>query len=126
MLTMLARTKTLEESWARFYIAELVVAIDALHLEGIIHRDIKPDNVLFGARGHIRLSDFGLSKALYTVSTSRSCKSEDTVTSGHILVSEQIWVFLLSSPDETVTVETLQYHYYSPNLEHSGHDLSLT
>mmetsp|Transcript_9595 Transcript_9595/g.29035 ORF Transcript_9595/g.29035 Transcript_9595/m.29035 type:complete len:533 (+) Transcript_9595:61-1659(+) len=65
MLTMLTRMNKLSEDWARFYIAELIMAIDALHIEGIIHRDVKPDNILFGAKGHIRLSDFGLSKILF-------------------------------------------------------------
>lgn len=64
MMTMLIRHEYLPEQWAKFYIAELVVAIDALHRTGIIHRDIKPDNVLFRIDGHICLSDFGLSKCL--------------------------------------------------------------
>ena len=64
MMTMLIRQDYLPESWARFYIAELAVAIDALHRTGIIHRDIKPDNILFRKDGHICLSDFGLSKSL--------------------------------------------------------------
>eukprot|EP00178_Gracilaria_changii_P023250 TRINITY_DN70568_c0_g1_i1.p1 TRINITY_DN70568_c0_g1~~TRINITY_DN70568_c0_g1_i1.p1 ORF type:complete len:925 (-),score=160.32 TRINITY_DN70568_c0_g1_i1:4495-7269(-) len=64
MMTMLIRRVFLPEPWARFYIAELVVAIDALHRTGIIHRDIKPDNILFRKDGHICLSDFGLSKSL--------------------------------------------------------------
>ncbi|KAJ8905725.1 hypothetical protein NDN08_002230 [Rhodosorus marinus] len=65
MLTMLTREERLGEDFARFYIAELIVAVDALHVEGIIHRDLKPDNVLFGSAGHVRLSDFGLSKVLF-------------------------------------------------------------
>lgn len=64
MMTMLIRHEYLPESYARFYIAELAVAIDALHRTGIIHRDIKPDNILFRMDGHICLSDFGLSKSL--------------------------------------------------------------
>lgn len=64
MMTMFIRKEFLPEDWARFYIAELVVAIDALHRTGIIHRDIKPDNILFRKDGHICLSDFGLSKSL--------------------------------------------------------------
>lgn len=44
----------------RFYIAELVLAVESVHKMGFIHRDIKPDNVLIDKDGHIKLTDFGL------------------------------------------------------------------
>ena len=44
----------------RFYIAELVLAVESVHKMGFIHRDIKPDNILIDAEGHIKLTDFGL------------------------------------------------------------------
>ncbi|KAI6206590.1 Non-specific serine/threonine protein kinase [Aphelenchoides besseyi] len=47
---------------ARLYIAETVLAIEYLHSCGIVHRDLKPDNLLITAIGHIKLTDFGLSK----------------------------------------------------------------
>lgn len=46
----------------RFYIAELSEAVASVHRMFFVHRDIKPDNILFGTDGHIKLSDFGLSK----------------------------------------------------------------
>lgn len=46
----------------RFYIAELCEAVASVHHMFFVHRDIKPDNILFGTDGHIKLSDFGLSK----------------------------------------------------------------
>lgn len=47
---------------ASFYIAEIGVALDFLHKHGVVHRDIKPDNLLLDIRGHIKLTDFGLSR----------------------------------------------------------------
>nr|CAD2161534.1 unnamed protein product [Meloidogyne enterolobii] len=47
------------EDWAQFYTAELVLALDAIHSLGYIHRDVKPDNMLISADGHIKLADFG-------------------------------------------------------------------
>ncbi|XP_054707053.1 rho-associated protein kinase 2-like [Uloborus diversus] len=47
------------EKWAKFYVAEVVLAVDAIHSMGFVHRDVKPDNILLDTQGHIRLTDFG-------------------------------------------------------------------
>uniref|UniRef100_A0A8C0EYX7 Rho-associated protein kinase 1 n=1 Tax=Bubo bubo TaxID=30461 RepID=A0A8C0EYX7_BUBBB len=47
------------EKWARFYTAEVVLALDAIHSMGFIHRDVKPDNMLLDKAGHLKLADFG-------------------------------------------------------------------
>jgi len=47
------------EKWARFYCAEVVLAPDAIHSMGFVHRDVKPDNMLLDAKGHLKLADFG-------------------------------------------------------------------
>ncbi|XP_013359813.1 PREDICTED: rho-associated protein kinase 2 isoform X2 [Chinchilla lanigera] len=47
------------EKWAKFYTAEVVLALDVIHSMGLIHRDVKPDNMLLDRHGHLKLADFG-------------------------------------------------------------------
>ncbi|PAV60219.1 hypothetical protein WR25_21469 [Diploscapter pachys] len=60
--SLLKSAGTLPLDLARLYVAETILAIDYLHSYGIVHRDIKPDNMLITSMGHIKLTDFGLSK----------------------------------------------------------------
>ncbi|XP_040920125.1 serine/threonine-protein kinase MRCK beta isoform X3 [Toxotes jaculatrix] len=60
LLTLLSKFEDrLPEDMAKFYVAEMVLAIHSIHQQHYIHRDIKPDNVLLDVNGHIRLADFG-------------------------------------------------------------------
>uniref|UniRef100_A0A671LBF0 non-specific serine/threonine protein kinase n=1 Tax=Sinocyclocheilus anshuiensis TaxID=1608454 RepID=A0A671LBF0_9TELE len=60
LLTLLSKFEDrLPEDMARFYLAEMVLAIDSVHKLHYVHRDIKPDNILLDVNGHIRLADFG-------------------------------------------------------------------
>lgn len=56
------------EKWARFYCAEVVLALDAIHLMGFVHRDVKPDNMLLDKHGHLKLADFGTCMRMDAVS----------------------------------------------------------
>ncbi|PNH28218.1 hypothetical protein BJF96_g8496 [Verticillium dahliae] len=59
-LGLLIRENILEEHVARHYVAEMVVCVEEAHRLGFIHRDVKPDNFLIDAHGHLKISDFGL------------------------------------------------------------------
>ncbi|XP_038824244.1 rho-associated protein kinase 2-like isoform X2 [Salvelinus namaycush] len=58
-LVTLTMNYDMPEKWVRFYTAEVVLALDAIHYMGFIHRDVKPDNILLDQNGHLKLADFG-------------------------------------------------------------------
>ncbi|XP_066449781.1 microtubule-associated serine/threonine-protein kinase 1 isoform X3 [Eleutherodactylus coqui] len=60
--TLLKHIGALPLEMARLYFAETVLALEYLHNYGIVHRDLKPDNLLITSMGHVKLTDFGLSK----------------------------------------------------------------
>ena len=62
VFSLLKNLNAFPEKLAKQYIAEMVLALEYLHGVGIIHRDLKPDNMLISSEGHIKLTDFGLSK----------------------------------------------------------------
>ncbi|GAV70788.1 Pkinase domain-containing protein, partial [Cephalotus follicularis] len=62
LYSLLRNLGCLEEDIARVYIAEVVLALEYLHSLRVVHRDLKPDNLLIAHDGHIKLTDFGLSK----------------------------------------------------------------
>jgi serine/threonine protein kinase len=58
----LNKKQIFEEEEARFFIAEIILAIEYIHSLDVIYRDLKPENILVEADGHCRLADFGLAK----------------------------------------------------------------
>ncbi|EFJ43529.1 hypothetical protein VOLCADRAFT_65875 [Volvox carteri f. nagariensis] len=83
VMTLLIRKDILSEEEARFYIAETISGLEAIHKAGYIHRDLKPDNLLLTHKGHLKLSDFGLCKPLpaCTLSFVRSRQQQELALS---------------------------------------------
>lgn len=85
LMSLLMKKDILSEEEAKFYTAEMVLAIEAVHNLNSIHRDLKPDNILIDKDGHIQLSDFGLSKlsdnSFYPMSQDlKEKENSDTIT----------------------------------------------
>eukprot|EP00041_Stephanoeca_diplocostata_P008151 m.118056 g.118056 ORF g.118056 m.118056 type:complete len:762 (-) comp17197_c0_seq3:176-2461(-) len=69
------------EDMTRFYIAETVLALEAMHTLGYVHRDVRPDNIFVNARGHVTLGDFGSCAALHP--TTRTVAAEEQFLAFH-------------------------------------------
>ena len=76
-MNLLIKKDKLTEEEAKFYIAELILAVESIHNLDCIHRDIKPDNILIDKNGHIKLSDFGLAKVSDTLYEKNVTKDEN-------------------------------------------------
>jgi serine/threonine protein kinase len=59
---MIRKKTRFDESTAKLYICEIILALQSLHERDIIFRDLKPDNIVIDSEGHVMLTDFGLSK----------------------------------------------------------------
>ncbi len=67
------------EKWAKFYCAEVVLALEAIHKMGFVHRDVKPDNMLLDALGHLKLADFGTCMKMDAVRNNATCLSLESL-----------------------------------------------
>uniref|UniRef100_A0A3P9I481 non-specific serine/threonine protein kinase n=1 Tax=Oryzias latipes TaxID=8090 RepID=A0A3P9I481_ORYLA len=101
LLTLLSKFgDRIPEAMAQFYLAQMVLAIDSVHRLGYVHRDIKPDNILLAANGHIRLGDFGSCLRL----------QEDGMVKHNYLTTIDIHLYMIMSKndDKLNTVDLFQ------------------
>ena len=70
---ILRREKLFPNDVALFYTSEVVLAIAYLHSKGIVYRDMKPENILIAADGHIKMSDMGFAKKIDSSKTHSVC-----------------------------------------------------
>ncbi|EPY87094.1 serine/threonine-protein kinase LATS2 [Camelus ferus] len=105
MMSLLIRMEVFPEHLARFYIAELTLAIESVHRMGFIHRDIKPDNILIDLDGHIKLTDFGLCTGFRWTHNSKyyqkalaGCEGEEEGTRGVLSPQVVNWESTLHIP----------------------------
>lgn len=75
----------LPEDWVQKYLAEVVLGVEHLHERDIIHRDLKPDNLLIDQKGHLKLTDFGLSRMGLVGRQKRALNSEPSETTPDLL-----------------------------------------
>ena len=68
LFELMQKENKFSESWARFYLSEIALALGYLHDMNVIYRDLKPENILLSKQGHIKLADFGLCKDKITSS----------------------------------------------------------
>jgi len=64
LFKLIKRQVFMNENDSRFYLAEIILAVDHLHQQSIIYRDLKPDNILLDKDGHIKIIDFGFAKVI--------------------------------------------------------------
>ncbi|KOS21140.1 Serine/threonine-protein kinase RIM15 [Escovopsis weberi] len=75
----------LPEDWAQKYLGEVVLGVEHLHERGVIHRDLKPDNLLIDQKGHLKLTDFGLSRMGLIGRQKRALSSENADSTPDLL-----------------------------------------
>ena len=99
LFSLLKKQVFMSEDHSRFYIAEIIAAVETLHSMGIIYRDLKPENILIDKNGHIKLIDFGFAKQIKNIHQDRAytncgtpgyCAPEVMLDAGHTYKAD-IW-----------------------------------
>ncbi|OAR05644.1 hypothetical protein LLEC1_04762 [Akanthomyces lecanii] len=105
----------LPEDWVQKYLAEVILGVKHLHERDIIHRDLKPDNLLIDQKGHLKLTDFGLSRMGLVGRQKRALNSETSETTPDLL-KQGPFVRSTSMASSRSTSLDLQGHVHSPTM----------
>ncbi|KAL2756886.1 hypothetical protein ACRALDRAFT_2101992 [Sodiomyces alcalophilus JCM 7366] len=105
----------LPEDWAKKYLGEVILGVEHLHSRDIIHRDLKPDNLLIDQKGHLKLTDFGLSRMGLVGRQKRALNSENAESTPDLLKQGP---FARSASMASSRSTSLDFHGHSssPNL----------
>ena len=118
LMALLIKFGIFEEPLAKFYISELVLAIESVHKLGFIHRDIKPDNILIDKNGHIKLTDFGLCTGFRWTHDSKYYQPAPPEGSSHTrqysMEPEGGWESLMDETNCNCKSHRLQYDLLKP------------
>ncbi len=80
--------RKLPHNWVQFYVFEVAQALSFLHSKGIMYRDLKPENVLVAANGHVKLTDFGFAKTMNELRTFTVCGTAEYLAPEVILAKK--------------------------------------
>ena len=88
MFSRIKKQKTFPEERAKFYAAQVFLALEELHKIGFAYRDLKPENILFDTNGYLKVSDFGLSKELKKGEKTYSLTGTASYLSPEVILNE--------------------------------------
>lgn len=131
LYSLLRALSCFEEDMARQYAAEVVLALEYCHSKGIVHRDLKPDNLLVNRDGHIKLTDFGLSRYglmeldIYSAFPGEDpCSEEINILSPLLNTSTSTSSAVTAAANTTTNMNYLNYNSENENLSLMADDFS--
>ncbi|PVU89187.1 hypothetical protein BB559_005204 [Furculomyces boomerangus] len=116
--SLLKTLGSLSEDWTRSYLAEVVLGLENLHAMNIVHRDLKPDNLLIDQQGHLKLTDFGLSRLGFLGRRENSQTSQfKDLLKNNLSISKTLLSHIDTSSDSKTSITNKEC---SPTLKNNG------